>query len=56
MLKLFIYALSLAVILVSSFIVQLIDATLGLTVGIVGVLVAFLVTMQSLYAENRDNK
>jgi hypothetical protein len=48
MLKLFIYALSLAVILVSSFIVQLIDSTLGLIVGIVGVLVAFLITVHSL--------
>ena len=56
MTRMIVYIVSLSVIMLSSFIVQLIDATLGLTVGIVGVLVAFLVTMQSLYAENRDNK
>jgi hypothetical protein len=48
MAKLFVYSLSLAVIMVSSFIVQLIDSTLGLIVGIVGVLVAFLITVHSL--------
>ena len=47
MAKLFAYSLSLIVIMVSSFIVQLIDSTLGLIVGIVGVLIAFLITVQS---------
>jgi hypothetical protein len=47
MAKLFVYSLSLIVIVLSSFIVQLIDPTLGLIVGIVGVLVAFLITVQS---------
>jgi hypothetical protein len=51
MLKLFIYSLSLAVILVSSFIVQLVDSTLGITIGVVGVLVAFLITVHSLAKE-----
>jgi nicotinamide riboside transporter PnuC len=48
MAKLFVYSLSLIVIVLSSFIVQLVDSTLGLIVGIVGVLVAFLITVQSL--------
>jgi hypothetical protein len=56
MTRMIVYIVSLSVIMLSSFIVQLVDATLGLTVGIVGVLVAFFVTLQSLYAENRDNK
>jgi hypothetical protein len=51
MVKLFIYALSLAVIMLSSFIIQLTHATLGLIVGIVGVLVAFLITVHSLAKE-----
>jgi hypothetical protein len=48
MLKLFIYALSLAVIMLSSFIIQLTLPTLGVIIGVVGVLVAFLITVHSL--------
>jgi hypothetical protein len=48
MAKLFVYSLSLVVIMLSSFIVQLIDPTLGIIIGVVGVLVAFLITVHSL--------
>jgi hypothetical protein len=48
MLKLFIYSVSLAVIMVSSFIIQLTHSTLGIIIGVVGVLVAFLITVHSL--------
>ena len=48
MFKLFIYALSLAVIMLSSFIIQLTHSTLGIIIGVVGVLVAFLITVHSL--------
>jgi uncharacterized membrane protein len=48
MAKLFVYSLSLVVIMLSSFIIQLTHSTLGIIIGVVGVLVAFLITVHSL--------
>jgi hypothetical protein len=48
MAKLFVYSLSLIVIMLSSFIIQLTHSTLGIIIGVVGVLVAFLITVHSL--------
>jgi hypothetical protein len=48
MAKLFVYSLSLIVIMLSSFIIQLTLPTLGVIIGVVGVLVAFLITVHSL--------
>ena len=47
MARMIVYFVSLSVIMLYIFIVLLIDPTLGLTVGIVGVLVAFFITVQS---------